>query len=158
MDFSKMDFKKIIDLSELKKTLTRLENIAALSLILFFFFPWASLGPFSVNGFGAASENALLFLVPLLGILVVIMRPICQVPTILKGVKLAAGILPIAGFIIALIDGGTKVFNFLGMGAYFTLIAGVLIILGTLNIVQLPNALPAVDEESDAVEDTTTEA
>ena len=66
MDFSKMDFKKIIDINEIKKTLTRLENIAALSLVLFFFFPLVSMGPFSVSGFGAASEKAIFFLVPLL--------------------------------------------------------------------------------------------
>jgi len=157
MDFSKIDFKKIIDMNEIKKSLTRLENMAALGLVVFFFFPWASLGPFSVNGFGAASSGAglsfLLFLVPLLGLVVLAMRPICQTPAILKTVKLVAGGLPIAGFVLALIDAGGKLFQVLGMGAYLTLIAAVLIILGTLDKVQLPNALPAVDaEESEDVD------
>lgn len=143
MDFSKMDFKKIVDMSELKKSLTRLENIAALGLVVFFFFPWASLGPFSVNGFGAAGEYAILFLVPVLGILILAMRPICQIPAVLKGIKFAAGALPILGFISAVADGGL---NFLGIGAYLTFLAAIAIILGTLNVVQLPNALPAVDE------------
>jgi len=156
MDFSKMDFKKIIDMNEIKKSLTRLENMAALGLVVFFFFPWASIGPFSVNGFGAASSGKglsfLLFLVPLLGLLVLAMRPICQTPTILKIVKLVAGGLPIAGFVLAFIDVGGMVFQFLGLGAYLTLIAAVLIILGTLDKVQLPNALPAVD--ADETEET----
>jgi len=160
MDFSKMDFKKIIDMNEIKKSLTRLENMAALGLVLFFFFPWASLGPFSVNGFGAAASGKglsfLLFLVPLLGLLVLAMRPICQVPKILKIVKLVAGGLPIAGFVLALMDAGGHIFQFLGMGAYLTIIAAVLIILGTLDKVQLPNALPAVD--TDEAEEATEQA
>ncbi len=153
MDFSKMDFKKIIDVSELKKTLTRLENIAALSLVLFFFFPWASLGPFSVNGFGAAAENGILLLIPILGLLVVAMRPICQFPIVLKSVKLVAATLPIVVFIAAIADGGLQ---FLGIGAYLTFIAAILIVLGTLDKVQLPNALSAMG--SDDVADSTEES
>jgi len=155
MDFSKMDFKKIIDINEIKKTLTRLENIAALSFVLFFFFPWASVGPFSVNGFGAASQQPLLFLVPLLGIIIVAMRPICQMAVVLKSLKLAAGILPILGFVIAIIDGGSQALSVLGIGVWFTVIAAVLIILGTLDKVQLPNALPAMgsDDTTEEKED-----
>ena len=156
MDFSKMDFKKIIDINEIKKSLTRLENIAALGLVVFFFFPWASLGPFSVSGFGAAGDNMLLLLVPILGLLVVLMRPICQIPNVLKGLKFAAGGLPILAFVLALINNGLKTFDFLGLGVYLTLIAAVLIILGTLDKVQLPNALPALDASEDE-EDTTKE-
>ena len=155
MDFSKMDFKKIIDINEIKKTLTRLENIAALSFVVFFFFPWASMGPFSVNGFGAASHQPLLFLVPLLGIIIVAMRPICQMAIVLKSLKLAAGILPIVGFVIAIIDGGSQALSVLGIGVWLTVIAAVLIILGTLDKVQLPNALPAMgsDDTTEEKED-----
>lgn len=152
-----MDCKKIIDINEIKKTLTRLENIAALSLVLFFFFPWVSLGPFgSMSGFGAAGENLLLLLVPVLALLIVAMRPICQIPMVLKSMKLVLGGLIILGFIIVIIKGA---FSFLGLGAFLTVIAGVLIILGTLDKVQLPNALPALDAcETETTEEETEES
>lgn len=154
MDFSKMDFKKIIDINELKKTLTRLENIAALGFVLFFFFPWISMGPLSVNGFGAASHQPLFFLVPILGILIIAMRPICQMAIVLKSLKLAAGFLPILGLVMITINGGSQALSLLGMGVWLTMIAAILIILGTLDKVQLPNALPAMGSE-DSTEDAT---
>ena len=154
MDFSKMDFKKLIDGSEIKKTLSRLENIAALSLVLFFFFPWVSLGPLSVNGVGLASEQPLLFLAPLLGFLIVFIRPICQIAIVLKSMKLATAALIIVVFILAIMDGAAQVFS---LGVYLTAITGIIIILGTLNIVQLPNAQSAlescdVEEPTDSTE------
>lgn len=145
MDFSKMDFKKIIDINEIKKTLTRIENIAALAIVLFFFFPWVSMGFISMNGFGAASLQPILYLIPLLALVVVAMRPICQIPMVLKVAKLAAGALPIIGFVLAVIDGGGEALNALGFGVYLTVIAGVIVILGTLDKVQLKNAQPAVE-------------
>ncbi len=160
-----MDFKKVIDIKELKKTLTRLENIAALSLVLFFFFPWVSMGPFSFNGFGllgfpkiGAFTALVIALIPIMGLLVVAMRPICQHEKILKILKFVAGGLPIAAFIISLIDAGGDFFQAAGLGFYLTLIAGVLIILGTLDKVQLPDALPALDNAEEAPAETTQES
>ena len=154
-----MDFKKIIDINELKKTLTRLENIAALSLVVFFFFPWVSFGPISVNGFSVIGEQPLVLLVPVLGLLVVAMRPICQIPKVLKGLKFAAGAVPIVGLLLALMDGGSRAFSVIGFGVWLSVIAGVLIILGTLNLVQLPNALPELDAcETETTEEETKES
>lgn len=146
-----MDFKKIIDLDEIKKTLTRIENIAALGLVLFFFFPWASVGPASISGFTLGRfgvYNAaiyLLYLIPILGLMIVAMRPICTNPLVLKSIKLVAGGLTALAFLYALLSAGGDFFQAAGLGVYLTFIAGILIILGTLDKYQLKGALPALE-------------
>ena len=157
-----MDFKKIIDINEIKKTLTRIENLAALGLVVFFFFPWASFGPASISGFTLGrfgAFNALvyfLYLIPILGLMIVAMRPICTNPQVLKIVKLVTGGLTTLSFVYALLTGGGEFLSAAGIGIYLTFIAGIIIILGTLDKVQLNGALPAV--EGCQVEDTTQES
>ncbi len=156
-DVSQMDFKKIVDIKELKKTMSRLEYMAAAAMIVFFLFPVVSLGPFSVNGFNAATlggSSFFLFLIPLFSLLIIAMRPICQVEQILKIMKLITGALPIVFILYGFIEVGGDIFRFLAFGSYLMLIAGIVIILATLGIIKLPNseeeaceAVPAVEKE-----------
>jgi len=122
------------------------ENIVALAMIVFFFFPWANLGGFmsvagyqipdKVKGLGQFASFVdgkqktdprifiyyALYLIPILGALVITIN--------LSGgsgkpLAFILGALPIVFLVFLISEAGSDVFQFLAIGAWLTIAAGV---------------------------------
>ena len=80
----------------------------------------------------------LVYLVPLTAIGVLVTDFLKTDEMIARIVAILAGVVPIAGVIYMLIEGGGEVFSYLGFGAYLTILAAIGMLLATFGIVKSP--------------------
>jgi len=144
-----MDMEGIIN--EVKASMTRLENIALAVLAAAWFMPFSQ-----INGFGKTASGFLIpweydgsltfifYIVPVLAIISLVLRPKCRNPEILKKFKLSAAIGAI--FAISYFMFAFNVWNY-KLGLYVAMLSAIAVIVGTLGVYQLPKALPAVDNQ-----------
>lgn len=136
----------------------RRENWCALTLVVAFFLPWVSVFIVSVNGLDLATGGGsladlgrqasskhgqdwywyLLFLVPLLAALHLVLA--LRFDRYHKALAVATGAVPVALFAYALARSGGKLFNFLGIGAWLTVIAGIVMFLLALGVIKRKQA------------------
>ena len=140
-----LDFKKI-------------ENICAIVLIVAFFLPWVSLGGmFSFAGYqlpnaaeglnsmaAAFSESGevdtnygvyLVYLVPLLAVGVLATDYLKSDEKVAHYVAIAAGVLPLLGFLYMVIDNGMQG---MAIGIYLTVVAAIVMLLATFGVIKRP--------------------
>tara|TARA_B100001113_G_scaffold309265_1_gene271828 strand:- start:1130 stop:1558 length:429 start_codon:yes stop_codon:yes gene_type:complete len=140
-----LDFKKI-------------ENICAIVLIVAFFLPWVSLGGmFSFAGYqlpnaaeginamaaawsesGEADTNYgvyLVYLVPLLAVGVLATDYLKSDEKVAHYVAIAAGVLPVLGFLYMVIDNGMQG---MAIGIYLTVVAAIVMLLATFGVIKRP--------------------
>tara|TARA_B100000700_G_scaffold155080_1_gene172239 strand:- start:3 stop:431 length:429 start_codon:yes stop_codon:yes gene_type:complete len=137
----------------------KIENICAIVLLVAFFLPWVSVFGMSASGFSIpgivsqfsqlgssiSGESAsvpwqvyLVYLVPLTAVGVLVTDFLKTDEMIARIVAILAGVVPIAGVIYMLIEGGGEVFSYLGFGAYLTILAAIGMLLATFGIVKSP--------------------
>tara|TARA_Y100001970_G_scaffold147465_1_gene181063 strand:+ start:891 stop:1319 length:429 start_codon:yes stop_codon:yes gene_type:complete len=137
----------------------KIENICAIVLLVAFFLPWVSVFGMSASGFSIpgivsqfsqlgssiSGESAsvpwqvyLVYLVPLTAVGVLVTDFLKTDEMIARIVAILAGVVPIAGVIYMLIQGGGEVFSYLGFGAYLTILAAIGMLLATFGIVKSP--------------------
>ena len=140
-----LDFKKI-------------ENICAIVLIIAFFLPWVSLGGMfsfagyqlpnaaeGINAMAAAwSESGevdtnygvyLVYLVPLLAVGVLATDYLKSDEKVAHYVAIAAGVLPLLGFLYMVIDNGMQG---MAIGIYLTVVAAIVMLLATFGVIKRP--------------------
>jgi hypothetical protein len=142
----------------LAKFLQRPENWFAAALILFFFFPWVTIGFISISGaqipeVGRALQQATFAFNPSAGVSAeaiflnaVYLIPILAAATIvmavtgrdIKIVALATGGVVLLIFVMMLVRIGGSLFQALGVGSYLTLLAAIGIILAALGVIKRP--------------------
>ena len=140
-----LDFKKI-------------ENICAIVLIVAFFLPWVSFGGmFSFAGYqipnaleganqllaignesGEVASNPeiyLVYLVPLLAVGVLATDYLKSDEKVAHYVAIAAGVLPLLGFLYMVIDNGMQG---MAIGIYLTVVAAIVMLLATFGVIKRP--------------------
>ena len=118
----------------------KIENIAAIVIIVALFLPWISAGnsymSVTVSGIKAAGLGGaavIIWLFPLLAIGVIVADVISN-ENLAKYLAIAAGILPL----VYLLTRGGAFFAAAGIGVYLTIIASVAMLLGAFKIVKIP--------------------
>ena len=136
----------------------KIENICAIVLVVAFFLPWLSFGGmFSVAGYelpnGAEGINAmaaawsesgeadtnygvyLVYLVPLLAVGVLATDYLKSDEKVAHYVAIAAGALPVLGFLYMVIDNGMQG---MAIGIYLTVVAAIVMLLATFGVIKRP--------------------
>lgn len=136
-----MDYKKTFSLNEFKKTITRVENIAIIVLLFSLFLPYYEYVVYSRTGINFLTNFPIMYIVPILSLVIIGLRPTCKKEQVLKIIKLALGTFILLTFLFFVLfhDYDMK------FGFYIFGILGVLIILGTLEKLQLSNAQPSIN-------------
>ena len=140
-----MEFKKTFNLDELKKTMTRIENIAIFILILSIFLPFVEVylgfNGFAISGFKFFFHKPLMFVIPLLGLIAIGIRPTCEHAMALKNMKLTIGVFSILSFVYYFFSDKYETL----FGFYVFALLGIIIILGSLDKFQLSKAEPHIN-------------
>ena len=135
----------------------KIENICAIVLAVAFFLPWISLGGiFSFSGYelpnaaqglntmaAAFSESEadtiyvvyLVYLVPLLAVGVLATDYLKSDKKVAHYVAIAAGVLPLLGFLYMVIDNGMQG---MAIGIYLTVVAAIVMLLATFGVIKRP--------------------
>ena len=136
----------------------KIENICAIVLIVAFFLPWVSLGGMfsfagyqlpnaaeGINAMAAAwSESGevdtnygvyLVYLVPLLAVGVLATDYLKSDEKVAHYVAIAAGVLPVLGFLYMVIDNGMQG---MAIGIYLTVVAAIVMLLATFGVIKRP--------------------
>lgn len=136
----------------------KIENICAIVLVVAFFLPWVSLGGmFSFAGYqlpnaaeginamaaawsesGEADTNYgvyLVYLVPLLAVGVLATDYLKSDEKVAHYVAIAAGVLPVLGFLYMVIDNGMQG---MAIGIYLTVVAAIVMLLATFGVIKRP--------------------
>ena len=136
----------------------KIENICAIVLVVAFFLPWVSLGGmFSFAGYqlpnaaeginamaaawsesGEADTNYgvyLVYLVPLLAVGVLATDYLKSDEKVAHYVAIAAGVLPLLGFLYMVIDNGMQG---MAIGIYLTVVAAIVMLLATFGVIKRP--------------------
>jgi hypothetical protein len=141
------------------KFMSKAENLCAVGLIVFFFFPWISIGGFiSIAGYeipdiakglgqlaamGSKTGKVdpqvylyyLIYLIPIFSVLTIILG-IADKST--KATGLIAGAVPIAALIYALSQTGSDTFEGMAIGAWLTLLTAIAMLLAVVGIIKMP--------------------
>ena len=139
--------------------MSKAENICALGLIIFFFFPWISIGGFisfagyeipdiakGLGQFAALGSRTgkvdpqiylyyLLYLIPIFSVLTIIFG---MTDKTTKITGLIAGTTPIAALIYALSQIGSDTFEGMAIGAWLTLLTAIAMLLAVAGIIKMP--------------------
>ena len=141
-----IDYKKTFSWVEFKKTMSRVENIAALViLVTFLVMPFA--GPvyflaLKFLGYGYLYNKApLLLIIPILLVIIIFIRPTCKSSQKLKVIKLITSLFIILSSVYIFFNESK-----MQLGFYVVFLSGIFMILGTLDKFQLKNALPPINE------------
>ena len=120
------------------KLFQKAENICAIGLIVFFFFPWLQMFGFGLSGFGLAQLSSYAGLAWLIPVFSAITIGAGLAGKSQRAVGLITGALPITYLLYGLNEMGADIFHTLGIGAYLTLIAGIVLILSSLGAIRIP--------------------
>lgn len=137
-----IDFKKVFSMDEFKKTLTRVENVATLALLISLFLPMRRFK----SGFEVFTGDVPVFLfIPITAVLILAMRPTCDSAKLMRFAKIALGGFITFFFTIGLIT--LPSYHSIAFGFYAIWMSGIFILLGTFNIVQFKNAASPIRED-----------
>lgn len=141
------------------KFMSKAENLCAIGLIVFFFFPWVSIGGFiSISGYeipdiakgfgqlaalGSQTGKTdpriylfyLIYLIPIFSVLTLIFG---LTNNNTKFTAFVSGIVPIAALFYALSQAGMDIFEGMAIGAWLTLLVAIAMILSLLGLIRMP--------------------
>ena len=119
------------------------QNLCALALMIFFFFPWAQVPFFFVNISGytlgkIGSYGNWAWLSPAGGVGVIIVGLLGE-ERLQRVIGLITGAMPLVALLYGLSEIGQELFHFLAIGAYCSILAGILLIFSALGLIEIPS-------------------
>lgn len=129
--------------TEMPPFLKNAQNLCALALMIFFFFPWAQVPFFLVNISGytlgkIGSYGNWAWLIPAGSVGVIIMGLLGE-ERLQRVIGVITGAMPIVALLYGLSEIGQELFHFLAIGAYCSILAGILLIFSALGLIEIPS-------------------
>tara|TARA_X000001036_G_scaffold141329_4_gene134161 strand:- start:1963 stop:2337 length:375 start_codon:yes stop_codon:yes gene_type:complete len=119
----------------------KIENMAAIVMIIAFFLPWVSMGIFSISGLKASTLGGgafMLFLIPLFSVGVLASDAMKLDENMSKYLTYGAGLVPLGYVLSRLFSMGSDFFTAAAVGIYLTLLASVAMLLAAFGIIKIP--------------------